>query len=231
MSEGIKSGVNWIRLNDIPRALLSDLTSRVLPRPGTPSSSTWPPAKKAIRTLRIRSSWPTMTFRTSASSRLKISRNCSGSITLPFSSTNNAAIFNRQLLFFGRRVGHMTGQRHVADRHLRPRAVGSRFLRRPTFSFGISHQFFRQLDGHIAPAANPFVALTGFVVTVHRRTSLRRLLGSLILAGSIFRSAFGLGHFFFALFFSRLIWIGLIAFGVAELLIFFRARFLRIRLR
>ena len=49
MSAGIRSGVNWMRLKERSSTSPSVRTSRVLPRPGTPSSSTWPPAKMAIR--------------------------------------------------------------------------------------------------------------------------------------------------------------------------------------
>ena len=45
-------------------------TSSVLPRPGTPSSSTWPPANRRDQHLpRTTSCWPTITLRTSASIR------------------------------------------------------------------------------------------------------------------------------------------------------------------
>ena len=50
MSAGIRSGVNWMRENDSSSASASVRTSSVLPRPGTPSSSTWPPASSAEAT-------------------------------------------------------------------------------------------------------------------------------------------------------------------------------------
>src|SRR3954470_8916126 len=50
----------------------------VLPRPGTPSSSTWPPAITLIRIFRITSCWPTITLPTSVSIRVVNSRNWSG---------------------------------------------------------------------------------------------------------------------------------------------------------
>src|SRR3954463_6168872 len=49
MSDGIRSGVNWMRLNFRWIAWASVLMSRVLARPGTPRSRQWPPAKKAVR--------------------------------------------------------------------------------------------------------------------------------------------------------------------------------------
>src|SRR3989338_9338259 len=98
MSEGIRSGVNWTRLKERPRARLNDLMSRVLPRPGTPSSSTCPPEKKAMRILRITSAWLTMTFRTSASSEENCSRYFSGYIFSYLS--NQATVLQGQGLLF-----------------------------------------------------------------------------------------------------------------------------------
>ena len=61
MSIGIRSGVNWMRLNlsDIVSASL--LTSSVLARPGTPISSAWPRANRQIDKRSITRSCPTMT--------------------------------------------------------------------------------------------------------------------------------------------------------------------------
>ena len=42
MSEGIRSGVNWIRLKPTSRIRAIELTISVLARPGTPTSRTWP---------------------------------------------------------------------------------------------------------------------------------------------------------------------------------------------
>ena len=47
MSDGIRSGVNWMRRNSRPSARLSARTSSVLAVPGTPSSSTCPRARSA----------------------------------------------------------------------------------------------------------------------------------------------------------------------------------------
>jgi len=55
MSEGIRSGVNWMRLKLSPRASLAVLHIKVLPSPGTPSIKTWPPANSAVRVLRTTS--------------------------------------------------------------------------------------------------------------------------------------------------------------------------------
>ena len=67
MSEGIKSGVNWMRLKLRPRAWAMVFTRRVLARPGTPTNSTWPPAKIAVVTSLITCSCPTITLPISAS--------------------------------------------------------------------------------------------------------------------------------------------------------------------
>ena len=66
MSEGIRSGVNWMRLKDRDRHWARLLTSRVLARPGTPTSRQWPRAKMEISTWSITSSMPTMVLCSSA---------------------------------------------------------------------------------------------------------------------------------------------------------------------
>ena len=47
MSAGIRSGVNWMREYLRCSARASVRSSVVLPRPGTPSSSTWPGGQQA----------------------------------------------------------------------------------------------------------------------------------------------------------------------------------------
>ena len=64
-SAGSRSGVNCTRLSLRPSAWATVVSVRVLARPGTPSSNTWPPVS---RPMRIRSTicfWPTMTLPTS----------------------------------------------------------------------------------------------------------------------------------------------------------------------
>ena len=51
MSDGIRSGVNWMRLNLRLTASASVLISSVFARPGTPRSRQWPPAKQADEDL------------------------------------------------------------------------------------------------------------------------------------------------------------------------------------
>ena len=61
MSDGIRSGVNWIRRNSRPSARLRARTSSVLAVPGTPSSSTCPRASSAASASRMAASWPSTT--------------------------------------------------------------------------------------------------------------------------------------------------------------------------
>ena len=60
-SAGIKSTVNWMRLNERFTASPSERTISVLPVPGTPSMSTCPPEKNATRICSTTSLWPTTT--------------------------------------------------------------------------------------------------------------------------------------------------------------------------
>src|SRR6478752_6758584 len=60
-SAGTRSGVNCRRLKLPPSTSATVLTVSVLARPGTPSSSTCPPASRATRTRSSIASWPTIT--------------------------------------------------------------------------------------------------------------------------------------------------------------------------
>ena len=64
MSDGIRSGVNWMRLNSRPSACASVRTSSVLAVPGKPVIRQWPPTNSATITCSITSSCPTITLRT-----------------------------------------------------------------------------------------------------------------------------------------------------------------------
>src|SRR6266850_2134900 len=62
----MRSGVNWMRPN-VPEMLRARARTRsVLPRPGTPSTRTWPPASSAHSTASITSRCPTIALATSA---------------------------------------------------------------------------------------------------------------------------------------------------------------------
>jgi len=77
MSAGMRSGVNWMRLNVRSSAAASVRTSNVLPMPGTPSSSPCPPASRQVSTSSMAAFWPTITretcSRTAAWFRRKLS--------------------------------------------------------------------------------------------------------------------------------------------------------------
>ena len=60
MSEGNRSGVNWMRLNFASTDRARALASVVLPVPGKSSSSTWPPLAKAASSLRVEAACPCM---------------------------------------------------------------------------------------------------------------------------------------------------------------------------
>src|ERR1700738_344146 len=69
MSEGIRSGVNWMRLKLRESASASVEMSSVLARPGTPTNRQCPRAKSATRSCSITPSWPTTRLAISASMR------------------------------------------------------------------------------------------------------------------------------------------------------------------
>ena len=75
MSAGIRSGVNWMRLCVIPSAPAKARTMLVLPSPGTPSSSAWPPRMRLISTPRTASRWPTIAAPTCVSIAATVVRN------------------------------------------------------------------------------------------------------------------------------------------------------------
>ncbi len=68
MSEGIRSGVNWIRLKLSPSVLASVEISSVLASPGTPTSSACPRQNSAISSSSTTASCPTITLPSSARS-------------------------------------------------------------------------------------------------------------------------------------------------------------------
>ena len=66
MSDGIRSGVNWMRLNFSSSTCASVAISSVLARPGTPTIRLLPPTKSVCSTSSMTSSWPTIRFCSSA---------------------------------------------------------------------------------------------------------------------------------------------------------------------
>ena len=77
MSDGIRSGVNWMRLNLRWTACASVLISSVFARPGTPRSRQWPPAKNTVRISWTTVCWPMMAR--PSSSRRRDARRCASS--------------------------------------------------------------------------------------------------------------------------------------------------------
>src|ERR671927_90840 len=73
-SDGTRSGVNWMRRNVPPSTCARVLTVSVLARPGTPSSRTWPPARRATSRRSSIASWPTITRLISCSAASSASR-------------------------------------------------------------------------------------------------------------------------------------------------------------
>ena len=69
MSEGIRSGVNWMRVNFRSSTCASVWIISVLARPGTPMMRLLPPTNSVSSTWSSTSSWPTMSFRSSATIR------------------------------------------------------------------------------------------------------------------------------------------------------------------
>ena len=65
MSDGIRSGVNWIRLKLTSKIFDKELTIRVFANPGTPTSKTWPRVKMDARISSITSLWPITTLESS----------------------------------------------------------------------------------------------------------------------------------------------------------------------
>ena len=59
MSLGMRSGVNWIRLNWSERVCATVETSSVLARPGTPTSRPCPRVNRHMNSCSMTSSWPT----------------------------------------------------------------------------------------------------------------------------------------------------------------------------
>ena len=64
MSEGIRSGVNWMRLNARPSVCAMVRTISVFAVPGKPVIRQWPPTNSEIRIWSSTSSCPTITWRT-----------------------------------------------------------------------------------------------------------------------------------------------------------------------
>src|SRR5262245_25036702 len=135
-SDGIRSGVNWMRLNASDNVLASVLIMSVLASPGTPSRMQWPRLKSAISNSSMTVSWPTMTRPSCALRSLKASRNLRTASISPASrgavslmqfswvSRKRLSLVNRQGPVVELQDGQVAGGReHRADVALRPAAV------------------------------------------------------------------------------------------------------------
>ena len=71
MSDGMRSGVNWMRLNSRSMAREIVRTMSVLARPGTPIMRQWPRANSAVSRSSTMCSWPMMTLAISSLSFLR----------------------------------------------------------------------------------------------------------------------------------------------------------------
>ena len=60
MSDGIRSGVNWMRVNFSSSTCASVWMSSVLARPGTPTIRLLPPTNSVCSTSSMTSAWPMM---------------------------------------------------------------------------------------------------------------------------------------------------------------------------
>src|ERR1051325_6670952 len=100
ISDGMRSGVNWMRLKSRSRISASVLMSSVLARPGTPTSRQWPREKSAVRTSSMTLSWPTITLPISASMASRFAANSSiAAISLSFMAVDSIPLpSNRRLL-------------------------------------------------------------------------------------------------------------------------------------
>jgi hypothetical protein len=86
ISAGIKSGVNWIRLNDRLSVRESVLMSSVFARPGTPSSMQCPRLNKLMSNCSTTASWPTITW--ASCSRMRSTADASFSMICPSSTAS-----------------------------------------------------------------------------------------------------------------------------------------------
>src|SRR4051794_4680061 len=86
ISDGIRSGVNWMRLASSPSVIPRVSTSLVLARPGTPISSAWPPDRIVTRVFSITRSWPKMTVEIASFAARIWPATCSAERTIASSS-------------------------------------------------------------------------------------------------------------------------------------------------
>src|SRR3954466_2411354 len=114
-SDGIRSGVNWMRLKSRSRDAARALTNSVLATPGTPSRSTWPRTRRATTRAVTTRSWPTTALATSSRTRSTAWRGppSTGTDHLPVQGLGRPCDLD-QLRFVGRR-GAAEDAPHVVE--------------------------------------------------------------------------------------------------------------------
>src|SRR5437763_7782964 len=113
ISEGMRSGVNWMRENLRSSVCATVCTIRVLASPGTPKSSACPPENTAVRMPSSTSRWPTMRRPTwvSRSARARASR--SSSSTSPDGGDEGRGTGDGLGGMVALRLAHHTPKRHI----------------------------------------------------------------------------------------------------------------------
>src|SRR6267143_1565229 len=96
MSEGIRSGVNWMRLKVSESASARVEIKSVLARPGTPTNRQWPREKRAIRSCSIPASWPTT--RLPISCAIRVRARASSSISSASEAVPSAPLIANSLM-------------------------------------------------------------------------------------------------------------------------------------
>src|SRR5918992_3044377 len=187
-SAGTRSGVNCRRLNEPPSTSATVLTVSVFASPGTPSSSTWPPARSATRTRSSIASWPTITRlisnsadssascaaraeRGSSSSRSSARRRRSSDVTRsPFARLRTAHLVRLRPKF------HSEGTPFAAtfdqDAHLLTRPGG---VDGAGYVVGVAHRRAVDLDDPVAGAQPAAVRGTVRNDVADRGAALRRV--------------------------------------------------------
>ena len=107
MSEGSRSGVNWMRRNEQSMLAARARARSVLPTPGTSSIRTWPSASRATTASLMTSGLPRTTEPTFSRSRL------SWAINSPTSGMDSSAVSGEFMLGPSKRVacGHLQVRR------------------------------------------------------------------------------------------------------------------------
>src|SRR6266545_1718046 len=147
-SAGSRSGVNWMRWNCAAIEPASVRIDSVLASPGTPSSNTWPSARRPIRSRSSIARWPTITRPSSVMSSLtrRLSRSMSAASGKPDAARGSAA----------KRSGRVVMQENLLRPLVERAGAGGRpprleergiLERRVPERIGRDHQVERQAEG------------------------------------------------------------------------------------